>query len=136
MGAGIAYVTAKAGIPWCCSTATWQPPTRARRIPTISMTKAIKGAGASPEQKEALLSLITPTADYADLADCDLVIEAVFEDSDVKKTVTEKRRGGAEGRRDLRLQHLDHPDHRSLAKNFGDGRSTSSASISSRRSTA
>jgi 3-hydroxyacyl-CoA dehydrogenase/enoyl-CoA hydratase/3-hydroxybutyryl-CoA epimerase len=42
------------------------------------------------EDKEKLLSLITPTADYADLEGADLVIEAVFEDSEIKKTVTEK----------------------------------------------
>jgi 3-hydroxyacyl-CoA dehydrogenase/enoyl-CoA hydratase/3-hydroxybutyryl-CoA epimerase len=35
------------------------------------------------------LSLITTSTDHADLADADLVIEAVFEDRDVKKTVTE-----------------------------------------------
>jgi 3-hydroxyacyl-CoA dehydrogenase/enoyl-CoA hydratase/3-hydroxybutyryl-CoA epimerase len=34
MGAGIAYVTAQAGIPSCSSTATWRPPRRARPIPT------------------------------------------------------------------------------------------------------
>src|SRR4029453_11111818 len=36
------------------------------------------------------LSLITPTADYSALDGCDLVVEAVFEDSEVKKTATEK----------------------------------------------
>ncbi len=52
-------------------------------------TKAIGRGASSPQQKEALLSRIRATTDYADLADCDLVIEAVFEDSNVKKTVTE-----------------------------------------------
>lgn len=36
-----------------------------------------------------MLSRITPSADYSDLKDVDLVIEAVFEDRDVKKAVIE-----------------------------------------------
>ncbi len=54
------------------------------------ITKAIKRGRASEEQKEKLLSKITATVDYEALADCDLVIEAVFEDRDIKKAVTEK----------------------------------------------
>src|SRR5690606_1328562 len=42
------------------------------------------------QEKEKVLSLIKPTVDYAELADCDLVIEAVFEDSEVKKRVTQE----------------------------------------------
>src|SRR5262249_48650252 len=49
-----------------------------------------KKGRAKPEQKDRLLSLITPTPDYAQLDGCDLVIEAVFEDSEVKKGVTQK----------------------------------------------
>ena len=74
---------------WCCSTATRRRRTRAAPIATTSRTKAIGRGASSPQQKEALLSRIRATTDYADLADCDLVIEAVFEDSNVKKTVTE-----------------------------------------------
>src|SRR5690606_28988700 len=51
---------------------------------------AIKKGRATAEEKEQLLSLITPTVDYADLDGCDLVIEAVFEDSEVKKGATEQ----------------------------------------------
>ena len=50
----------------------------------------VKKGRAKPEEKDKLLSLITPTADYADLAGCDLVVEAVFEDSEVKKAATEQ----------------------------------------------
>lgn len=38
-------------------------------------------------QVKAAMDLLTPTLDYDDLADCDLVIEAVFENMDVKKDV-------------------------------------------------
>jgi 3-hydroxyacyl-CoA dehydrogenase len=40
-----------------------------------------------PEQVEAAMGILTPTLDMADLADCDLIIEAVFENMDVKKEV-------------------------------------------------
>lgn len=41
-------------------------------------------------QVEQAMGLLTPTLDMADLADCDLVIEAVFENMDVKKDVFRK----------------------------------------------
>ncbi len=50
----------------------------------------MKKGRAKPEEKDKLLSLITPTADYADLAGCDLVVEAVFEDSAVKQEATKR----------------------------------------------
>ena len=43
--------------------------------------------GATPEQVEKAMSLLTPTLDFAALADCDLIIEAVFEQMDVKKDI-------------------------------------------------
>ncbi len=39
------------------------------------------------EKGQALLDRITPTDDYADLAGCDLVIEAVFESTELKHQV-------------------------------------------------
>ena len=42
------------------------------------------------EGVETAMGLLTPTLDYADLADCDLVIEAVYESMDVKKQVFAK----------------------------------------------
>ncbi len=43
---------------------------------------------AKTADKEALLKRITPTADYAALKGCDLVVEAVFEDRAVKEAAT------------------------------------------------
>jgi 3-hydroxyacyl-CoA dehydrogenase/enoyl-CoA hydratase/3-hydroxybutyryl-CoA epimerase len=54
------------------------------------VSEQVKKGRATAEDKDRLLSLITPTADYAALEGCDLVIEAVFEDSEVKKAATEK----------------------------------------------
>jgi len=90
MGAGIAYVTAKAGIPVVLLDRDMPSAEKGRAHSDDLMTKAIQKGKATAEEKEKLLSLITPTDDYAMLDGCDLVIEAVFEDSEVKKAATQK----------------------------------------------
>ena len=52
--------------------------------------KAVQRGRATKDESDALLARIAPSADYADLAGCDLVIEAVFEDRDVKAEATRK----------------------------------------------
>ncbi|MDN2567791.1 3-hydroxyacyl-CoA dehydrogenase NAD-binding domain-containing protein [Aquibium sp. A9E412] len=90
MGAGIAYVTARAGIPVVLIDRDVPSAEKGRDHSAGLMDGLIKKGRASAEDKEALLSRITATDDYAQLEGCDLVIEAVFEDSEIKKTVTEK----------------------------------------------
>jgi 3-hydroxyacyl-CoA dehydrogenase/enoyl-CoA hydratase/3-hydroxybutyryl-CoA epimerase len=90
MGAGIAYVTAKAGIPVVLLDRDMASAEKGKAHSDSLMADQVKKGRARPEDKDRLLSLITPTADYADLAGCDLVVEAVFEDSAVKKDATEK----------------------------------------------
>ncbi|SFN81772.1 3-hydroxyacyl-CoA dehydrogenase [Mesorhizobium sp. NFR06] len=90
MGAGIAYVTAKAGIPVVLLDRDLPSAEKGKEHSDSLMADQVKKGRARPEDKDKLLSLITPTADYADLAGCDLVVEAVFEDSSVKKDATEK----------------------------------------------
>lgn len=90
MGAGIAYVTAKAGIPVVLLDRDMESAEKGKAHSDSLISDQVKKGRAKPEEKDRLLSLITPTADYADLAGCDLVVEAVFEDSAVKKAATEK----------------------------------------------
>jgi 3-hydroxyacyl-CoA dehydrogenase/enoyl-CoA hydratase/3-hydroxybutyryl-CoA epimerase len=90
MGAGIAYVTAKAGIPVVLLDRDLESATKGKAHSDSLISDQVKKGRAKPEDKDKLLSLITPTADYADLAGCDLVVEAVFEDSAVKKSATEQ----------------------------------------------
>ncbi|MDQ2633641.1 MAG: 3-hydroxyacyl-CoA dehydrogenase NAD-binding domain-containing protein, partial [Pseudomonadota bacterium] len=90
MGAGIAYVTAKAGIPVVLIDRDMEAAEKGKAHSDGLISDAVKKGRARPEEKEKLLSLITPSADYADLAGADLVIEAVFEDSEVKKATTQK----------------------------------------------
>jgi 3-hydroxyacyl-CoA dehydrogenase / enoyl-CoA hydratase / 3-hydroxybutyryl-CoA epimerase len=90
MGAGIAFVTAKAGIPVVLIDRDTASAEKGKAHSAGLMDAAIKKGRASAEDKEKLLSLITPSDDYGQLAGCDLVIEAVFEDSEIKKSATEK----------------------------------------------
>ncbi|MER9336682.1 3-hydroxyacyl-CoA dehydrogenase NAD-binding domain-containing protein [Mesorhizobium sp. M0293] len=90
MGAGIAYVTAKAGIPVVLLDRDMESAAKGKAHSDGLISDQVKKGRAKPEDKDKLLSLITPTADYADLAGCDLVVEAVFEDSAVKKSATEQ----------------------------------------------
>jgi 3-hydroxyacyl-CoA dehydrogenase/enoyl-CoA hydratase/3-hydroxybutyryl-CoA epimerase len=90
MGAGIAYVTAKAGIPVVLLDRDIAAAEKGKAHSEGLITDAVKKGRATAEEKDKLLSLITPTVDYADLDGCDLVIEAVFEDSEVKKGATEQ----------------------------------------------
>ena len=89
MGAGIGYVSAKAGIKVVLLDRDQEAADKGRAHADGIETKAIGRGHSSAQAKEKLLSLIETTTDYSALADCDLVIEAVFEDSNVKKGVTE-----------------------------------------------
>lgn len=90
MGAGIAFVTARAGIPVVLIDRDVPAAEKGKAHSASLMDGLIKKGRATPEDKEKLLSLITPSDDYAALDGCELVVEAVFEDSEVKKGVTEK----------------------------------------------
>jgi 3-hydroxyacyl-CoA dehydrogenase/enoyl-CoA hydratase/3-hydroxybutyryl-CoA epimerase len=79
MGAGIAYVCARAGMRVLLKDVTVEA---AQRGKAYSERLVAKGRG-GPD----LLDRITPTADPADLAGADLVIEAVFEDPGLKHKV-------------------------------------------------
>ncbi len=90
MGAGIAYVTAKAGIPVVLVDRDQASAEKGKAHSETLISDLVKKGRAKAEDKDKLLALITPTDDYAALAGCDLVVEAVFEDSNVKKAATEK----------------------------------------------
>lgn len=90
MGAGIAYVSAKAGIEVVLLDTTAEAAERGKGYSRELLDKAVKKGRSTPEKRDALLARITATADYAALAGCDLVIEAVFEDRAVKAEVTQK----------------------------------------------
>jgi 3-hydroxyacyl-CoA dehydrogenase/enoyl-CoA hydratase/3-hydroxybutyryl-CoA epimerase len=88
MGAGIAYVSALAGIDVTLIDTTQERAQAGRDHAAKLLDKQIARGRSTPEQKEQVLSLIHPTADFAALKDVDLVIEAVFEDRAVKAEAT------------------------------------------------
>ncbi|HUH49935.1 MAG TPA: 3-hydroxyacyl-CoA dehydrogenase NAD-binding domain-containing protein, partial [Mycoplana sp.] len=90
MGASIGYVTAAAGIPVVLIDRDQEAADKGKSVCEGLVSGSVSKGRMSKEEGETLLSLITPTPDYAALSDADLVIEAVFEDRDVKKAVTEK----------------------------------------------
>jgi 3-hydroxyacyl-CoA dehydrogenase/enoyl-CoA hydratase/3-hydroxybutyryl-CoA epimerase len=90
MGAGIAYVSAKAGIRVVLLDTDLEGAKHGKAYSEGLLNKAIKRGYSTQEKADALLSLIHPTTDYADLEGCELVIEAVFENRDIKAAVTAK----------------------------------------------
>jgi 3-hydroxyacyl-CoA dehydrogenase/enoyl-CoA hydratase/3-hydroxybutyryl-CoA epimerase len=90
MGAGIAYVSAKVGIDVVLLDTTMESAERGKAYSQGLLDKAVKKGRGTAEKRDALLARITPTTDHAQLAGCDLVIEAVFEDRGIKAEVTRK----------------------------------------------
>ncbi|MDW9524431.1 3-hydroxyacyl-CoA dehydrogenase NAD-binding domain-containing protein [Sinorhizobium meliloti] len=90
MGASIAYVTAAGGIPVTLIDRDMEAAEKGKTHSEGLVKDAIGKGRLTKEEGEALLSRITPSADYGDLRDAGLVIEAVFEDRQVKKDVIEK----------------------------------------------
>jgi 3-hydroxyacyl-CoA dehydrogenase/enoyl-CoA hydratase/3-hydroxybutyryl-CoA epimerase len=90
MGAGIAYVTANAGIEVVLVDRDQEAAEKGKAYSHKLMSDQIMKGRAKTADRDALLARITPSADYADLKDCDLVIEAVFEDPGVKADVIRK----------------------------------------------
>jgi 3-hydroxyacyl-CoA dehydrogenase/enoyl-CoA hydratase/3-hydroxybutyryl-CoA epimerase len=84
MGAGIAYVTALAGLDVVLIDRDQAAADKGKAHSDKLMSEQVNRGRASAADREALLARIAPTADYGALKDCDLVIEAVFEDRQVK----------------------------------------------------
>ncbi|CAN7165830.1 3-hydroxyacyl-CoA dehydrogenase NAD-binding domain-containing protein [Rhizobium rhizogenes] len=89
MGASIAYVTAAAGLSVTLIDRDMEAAEKGKSVGEGLVKDAVGKGRLTQEDGAALLSRITPSATYADLSDADLVIEAVFEDRDVKKAVIE-----------------------------------------------
>jgi 3-hydroxyacyl-CoA dehydrogenase/enoyl-CoA hydratase/3-hydroxybutyryl-CoA epimerase len=90
MGAGIAYVSAKAGMEVVLLDTSQEAAEKGKAYSKDILDKAVKKGRSSADKRDALLAQITPTTDYALLQGCDLVIEAVFEDRGIKADVTKK----------------------------------------------
>ncbi|MEO6407964.1 MAG: 3-hydroxyacyl-CoA dehydrogenase NAD-binding domain-containing protein [Burkholderiaceae bacterium] len=88
MGAGIAHANASRGIACVLKDASLDR-ARAGLDAVRRITASAVIAGRMDDAAQArLLGLVTPTADAADLQGCDLIIEAVFEQRELKAAVT------------------------------------------------
>ena len=84
MGAGIASVSAQAGIDVVLIDRDQESADKGKGHVQKSLTDQVNRGRATAAQRDETLARITPTPDYGALAGCDLVIEAVFEDRKVK----------------------------------------------------
>jgi 3-hydroxyacyl-CoA dehydrogenase/enoyl-CoA hydratase/3-hydroxybutyryl-CoA epimerase len=85
MGAGIAYVSAQSGLDVVLLDRDPETAARGKAHSERLISAQVERGRASAADRDALLARIAPTADYAALQDCDLIIEAVFEDRKVKE---------------------------------------------------
>jgi len=86
MGAGVAMVAAQAGIEVVLLDRDLAAAEKGKAYTAERLAKK----RTDPAKAEAVLARIHPTAHYADLAGCDLIIEAVFEDRGIKADVTKR----------------------------------------------
>ncbi|MGV9566974.1 3-hydroxyacyl-CoA dehydrogenase NAD-binding domain-containing protein [Streptomyces sp. NPDC003480] len=98
MGAGIAYSCARAGIEVVLKDVSQEAAAKGKGYSEKLCAKAVAKGRTAQEKADALLARITPTAEAADLAGCDAVIEAVFEDPALKHKVFQE------------IEHIVEPD--------------------------
>ncbi|MFK7842901.1 MAG: 3-hydroxyacyl-CoA dehydrogenase NAD-binding domain-containing protein [Sphingorhabdus sp.] len=90
MGAGIVHVSIQGGMDVVVLDRTAEEAAKAVAYNKKILDKRVARGKMSQEKADAFLARIKPTTDYADLADVDLVIEAVFEQPDIKADVIKK----------------------------------------------
>ncbi|MGY2378135.1 3-hydroxyacyl-CoA dehydrogenase NAD-binding domain-containing protein [Pseudomonas sp. SDO524_S393] len=93
MGAGIAYVSACAGIEVVLKDIDLAAAEKGKAHSAALLGKKVGRGQLTVEQREITLARIRPTASDADLAGCDLIIEAVFENRELKATVSAAAQG-------------------------------------------
>ena len=87
MGAAIAYVCTRAGLDVVLKDVSEEAAAKGRGYSEKLLTGLVHKGRMSAEQAAAALERITPAADVAAVAGSDVVIEAVFEDLDLKRRV-------------------------------------------------
>ena len=88
MGAGIAYVSAMAGIQVVLKDVSLEAAEKGKDYSRALLKKAMDRGKMDSLKAEGILNLIKATDNYADIEGADLIIEAVFENRELKATVT------------------------------------------------
>ena len=87
MGGGIAYVSALAGLQVVLIDRDPETAEKGKAHSQKLMTDQVNRGRATAAERDTVLARIKPSADFVELKDCDLVVEAVFEDRKVKEEV-------------------------------------------------
>ena len=87
MGGGIAMNFLNAGLPVVMVESNAQALERGTALIAKNYQNNVRKGSLSEAQMAARMALLTPSLDFAALSDCDLIIEAVFEDMGVKEAV-------------------------------------------------
>ena len=90
MGAGIAYVQAMAGIETVLIDQTQDAADKGKAHAADLLAKRVSRGQMTQDKADAVLALITPTTDFSKVTGSDMVVEAVFENRDVKAEATKK----------------------------------------------
>ncbi|CAI3109089.1 Fatty acid oxidation complex subunit alpha [Acinetobacter calcoaceticus] len=90
MGAGIAYSAAIKGIPVVLKDVSAENAEKGKAYSQKLLDKRVSQGRMTAEKRDQVLSLITATASAQDLQGCDLIIEAVFENQELKAKVTQE----------------------------------------------
>ncbi len=88
MGAGIAWACASRGVPCVLKDLDLAKAEQGKAYSARLLAGRVEKGRSSAADADKVLAAITPSADVADLSDCDLVIEAVFENRETKAQVT------------------------------------------------
>ncbi len=87
MGGGIAMSFVNGGVPVTILEMAQEALDRGLGVIARNYDISVSRGSMSAADKDKRMAAFTGTTDYADLADCDLIIEAVFEEMDVKREV-------------------------------------------------
>lgn len=90
MGAGIAYSSAAKGIAVVLKDVSAENAEKGKAYSQKILDKKVSQGRMTAEKRDQILSLITATANPEDLKGCDLIIEAVFENQELKAKVTQE----------------------------------------------
>lgn len=90
MGAGIAYFTAIKEVPVVLKDVSAENAEKGKAYSQKLLDKKVSQGRMTAEKRDQVLSLITATASAEDLKGCDLIIEAVFENQELKAKVTQE----------------------------------------------
>ena len=87
MGSGIVQHVAASGIPVVLDGISDESVEKSLKMIEANYAHEVEKGRMTAEQKDAAMANITITSDKHDLADCDFIIECVFEDAELKTSI-------------------------------------------------